>query len=58
VDEASEQDRSCVVALINPCPETWTAVAEHRQRKELNKVAQASKPNEKPQGSATKFDRN
>lgn len=46
------------MALINPCPETWTAVAEHRGRKELRKVAPASEPNEKPKGSTAKFDQN
>lgn len=62
VDEASRQDRSCVVALIgpnsDPCPEAWAALTENRGRKELNKVAPASKPSEKPKGSAQKFDQN
>lgn len=46
------------MSTVDPVVEAWTALAEHRGRKELSKVAPASRANEKPQGSAKKFDQN
>jgi hypothetical protein len=47
------------VALIDPCPETWAAVAEHRQRKELRSVGtQRHDPKLTPKNKVEKFDRN